>query len=138
MDAVVQEEISGCGIAACAALAGITYAESKARANALGIHAEDPGLWSSTESVRRLARSLGLKLAADERPFTGWESLPDRALLAIKWRLESGKPFWHWTVFVREGAEHYVLDSKKALRHNRRVDFGRIKPKWFIALERAS
>ncbi len=138
MEAVVQEEISGCGIAACAALAGITYAESKAQANALGIHAEDPRLWSSTDSVRRLAGTLGLKLAADERPFEGWGSLPERALLAIKWRVERGQPFWHWVVFVREGQDSYVLDSKKALKHNRRLDFGRIKPKWFIALEKAS
>jgi hypothetical protein len=35
-------------------------------------------------------------------------------------------------VFVREGGDAFVLDSKKALRTNRRTDFGRMKPKWFI------
>jgi len=35
---------------------------------------------------------------------------------------------------VREAGECYVLDSKKALKHNRRQDFGRMKPKWFIAI----
>ena len=138
MDAVVQEEISGCGIAACAALAGISYAASKQQANALGIHAEDPRLWSSTDSVRRLANHLGLQLEPSEQPFGQWQALPDRALLAIKWRLERGQPFWHWVVFVREGQQCYVLDSKKALKHNRRLDFGRIKPKWFIAVRPAS
>ena len=29
-------------------------------------------------------------------------------------------------------ARFYVLDSKKTLRKNRRTDFGRMKPKWFI------
>lgn len=134
MDAVVQEEISGCGIAACAVLAGIAYAESKRHANDLGIHAEDPRLWSHTDSVRRLAERLGLALEAGEQPFERWDALPDRALLAIKWRLERGQPFWHWVVFVREEGQPVVLDSKKALRHNRRTDFGRIKPKWFIAV----
>lgn len=138
MDAVVQEEISGCGIAACAALAGIPYADSKRQANGLGIHAEDPRLWSHTDSVRRLAGGLGLVLDAGEQPFEGWEALPDRALLAIKWRLEGGQPFWHWVVFVREAGQPVVLDSKKALRHNRRTDFGRIKPKWFIAVRASS
>ena len=138
MDAVVQEEISGCGIAACAALAWIPYAESKRLANDLGIHAEDPRLWSHTDSVRRLAHGLGLVLEDGEQPFEGWEALPDRALLAIKWRLERGQPFWHWVVFVREAGEQVVLDSKKALRHNRRIDFGRMKPKWFIAVRPSS
>ncbi len=27
-----------------------------------------------------------------------------------------------------------VLDSKKGLRKNRRTDFGRMKPKWLIAV----
>lgn len=138
MDAVVQEEISGCGIAACAALAGIGYGASKARANALGIYAEDPKLWSYTDSVRRLAGELGLRLGASEQPFTKWDALPDRALLSIKWRLERGQPFWHWVAFVREPDGCYVLDSKKALKTNCRVDFGRMKPKWFIAVEASS
>lgn len=138
MDAVVQEEISGCGIAACAALAGISYGASKARANALGIYAEDPKLWSYTDSVRRLAGDLGLRLGAGEQPFTGWDALPDRALLSIKWRLERDQPFWHWVAFVRESGGCYVLDSKKALKTNLRVDFGRMKPKWFIAVEASS
>lgn len=138
MDAVVQEEISGCGIAACAALAGISYAASKARANALGIYAEDPTLWSRTDSVRRLAGDLGLVLDGSESPFCGWDALPDRALLSIKWRVERGQPLWHWVAFVREAGGCYVLDSKKSLKTNHRVDFGRMKPKWFIAVEAES
>ncbi|MBV0931871.1 hypothetical protein [Marinobacterium weihaiense] len=135
MDAVIQEEVSGCGIAACAALAGVSYAEARARANALGIHAWDQRLWSQTDHVRRLLQAFGIRAASGETPFTDWDALPDRALLAIKWRLENGQPFWHWTVFVRDGGDARVLDSKKALKHNVRRDFYRMKPRWFIAVE---
>jgi ABC-type bacteriocin/lantibiotic exporter with double-glycine peptidase domain len=132
MKPVIQEEISGCGIAACAVLAGITYEEAKASANALGIFASDPTLWSETAHVRRLIRELGVSVSETETPFESWESLPDKALLAIKWRLEEGKPFWHWVVFSREDGVAKVLDSKKTLKSNIRHDFGRMKPKWYI------
>jgi len=135
MNPVIQEEISGCGIAACAALAGITYAQAKETANALGIYAEDTALWSDTEYVRTLLRALGITAASTETPFDTWEHLPDKALLAIKWRMEQGRPFWHWVVFARSEQEAVVLDSKKALKANIRRDFGRIKPKWFIRVD---
>ena len=132
MEVVVQEEVTGCGIAASAALAGLSYTEAKKRANALGIHASDTSLWSDTEYVRTLLRDFGISVSPKETPFESWEQLPDRALLAIKWRIEQGKPFWHWALFVRENGEAKVLDSKKALKSNVRRDFGRIKPKWYI------
>ncbi|CAI8817905.1 MULTISPECIES: hypothetical protein [Pseudomonas] len=134
MDAVIQEQPSGCGIAACAALAQIDYAQARQLANSLGIHAEDPQLWSDATYVRRLLSHLGITANAEQTLFSNWQALPNRALLAIKWRLHNGRPFWHWVVFVREAGECYVLDSKKALKHNRRQDFGRMKPKWFIAI----
>lgn len=132
MQPVIQEEISGCGIAASAVLAGMSYSEAKQKANALGIYAADKALWSETEHVRKLLREFGIDVSPTEKPFSSWERLPDRALLAIKWREEQGKPFWHWVVFVRENGEAKVLDSKKALKSNIRRDFGRIKPKWYI------
>jgi ABC-type bacteriocin/lantibiotic exporter with double-glycine peptidase domain len=130
--AVIQEEISGCGIAAVAALAGVSYGQAKRRANSLGIYARDRSLWSDTDYVRRLLKTYGLHAPSGEPPFRDWATLPDRALLAIKWHRENGRPFWHWVVFVREGDDAYVLDSKKALKQHCRRDFGRIKPKWFI------
>lgn len=132
MKPVIQEETTGCGIAACAALAGVSYAEAKRKANALGIYAEDTALWSETSHVRTLLREFGISASPRETPFESWERLPDKALMAIKWRMEQGRPFWHWVVFVREGGEAKVLDSKKALRSNVRRDFGRIRPRWYI------
>ncbi|MCG8392844.1 MAG: hypothetical protein MI745_07150 [Pseudomonadales bacterium] len=134
MRPVIQEEISGCGIAAVAALAGVSYDQARQQAARLDIFAEDRSLWSDTAYVRRLLSEYGLRAAPDETPFSDWQALPDRALLAIKWHLENGTPFWHWVVFVREGDDAFVLDSKKTLRHNVRRDFGRMKPKWFIAV----
>lgn len=72
--------------------------------------------------------------AAAERPFRGWDRLPDLALLSIKWHLESGTPFWHWVVFARENGHARVFDSKKSLKRHVRTDFGRMNPKWYIAV----
>ncbi|MDX5432368.1 MAG: hypothetical protein LPK20_02195 [Halomonas sp.] len=135
MEPVIQEEISGCGIAASAVIAGVTYAEAKQKANAIGIYAEDTALWSETEYVRKLLREFSISLAPKETPFETWELLPDKALMAIKWRMEKGSPFWHWVVFFRDESGAVVLDSKKALRTNVRRDFGRIRPKWYIAVD---
>jgi len=132
MKPVIQEEITGCGIASSAAIAGLSYKEVKKVANDMGIYAEDQSLWSESQHVRNLLAKFGISTDKEEKPFEGWESLPDCALISTKWHLEDGKPFWHWTVFVRKGAEQYVLDSKKALKNNVRKDFGRIKPKWYI------
>lgn len=132
MKPVIQEEKTGCGIASAAAIGGLSYHRTKKIANDIGIFADDQALWSDTNHVRRLLSKLGIRTAISEQPFTGWEHLPDCALLAIKWHKKSGKQFWHWVVFIRENSESYVLDSKKSLRNNIRKDFGRMKPKWFI------
>jgi ABC-type bacteriocin/lantibiotic exporter with double-glycine peptidase domain len=137
MKPVIQLEPTGCGIASVAVLAGVSYSRAKAVAASLGIHAGDEALWSQTAHVRQLLRHFGLKAGANELPFRSWDELPERALLAVKWHLEKGQPFWHWVVFVREDGRASVLDSKKSLRQHVRTDFGRIKPKWYIPVTRA-
>lgn len=129
---VVQEELTGCGIASAAAIAGLSYKQAKDVANQMGIFADDSQLWSDPQHVRNLLSKFGIKAGKDELPFQSWSSLPDCALLATKWHLEAGKPYWHWAVFVRSDNNQYVLDSKKSLKNNKRTDFGRIKPKWYI------
>ncbi|QHS10345.1 hypothetical protein [Sinimarinibacterium sp. NLF-5-8] len=137
MKPVLQEEITGCGIASVAALVGVTYKQAQAAANSLGIFAEDQQLWSETHHVRTLLRHFGLSAASSESPFQAWELLPPVALLSTKWHLERGRPYWHWAVFWRSPQGAVVLDSKKALRSNIRTDFWRIKPKWFIEVHGA-
>ncbi|GMV48599.1 MAG: hypothetical protein NBKEAIPA_03433 [Nitrospirae bacterium] len=133
---VVQEERTGCGIAAVAALAGVPYSRARAVASSLGIFAQDPKLWSETSSVRRLLPAFGLRAAGTRRPFRSWAGLPDCALLAIKWHLECGRPFWHWVVFVRENDRSYVVDSTPTLKAPLRTDFGRMRPVWFLSVTR--
>lgn len=133
---VIQEEATGCGIAAVAAIAGATYAQARSVANGLGIHANDSTLWSSTASVRRLLAEFGYQSDDAHTPFVGWEELPDLALISLKWHLEKGRPYWHWAVFVRSEDAAYVLDSKKALSTHIRTDFGRMHPKWFLSVRR--
>ena len=108
---VIQEESTGCGIAAVANILGKTYAQMKAIANAMGIYAMDTSLWSDTQYVRRMLASAGVATSADEIPFTSWDALPDLALLSIKHHREGDKDFWHWVGFKRVGGQPVVLDS---------------------------
>ena len=132
MHPVIQEETTGCGIAAVANILGKSYAEMKAIANAMGIHASDTSLWSDTQYVRRLLAHSGVETSAEEIPFSSWETLPDQALLSIKHHQEGGKDYWHWVVFIRLETGACVLDSASYLDENIRTDFSQMQPKWFI------
>lgn len=134
MEALIQEEKTGCGIAASAVIAGVNYQQAKQIANSLGIYAQDKALWSDTAYVRTLLGHFGIKTSAIETPFTSWEALPDRALLSIRWKQISGKPYWHWVVFDRLAGAARVLDSNRRLKSNIRYDFNRMHPKWFIEI----
>ena len=136
MKPVIQQELTGCAIASTAAIAGVSYRKVKTVANGLNIYADDPALWSETHYIRTLLRKFGFKTGKGEAPFKHWQTLPDCALLSIKWHLEQGKPYWHWVVFARENGREYVLDSNRNLKNNIRNDFGRMKPRWFIAVSR--
>ncbi len=135
MKPVVQQELTGCGIASVAALAGVSYATAKRVANHMGIVAEDPRLWSETTYVRRLLRRHRLRASPGETPFVSWSALPHRALLAIKWHRVKGRAFWHWVVYVRDSSGASVLDSSQNLKRHVRKDFWRMKPKWFLEIQ---
>ncbi|HCB41805.1 MAG TPA: hypothetical protein DHW73_09350 [Pseudomonas sp.] len=134
---VIQEQTTGCGIASAAVLLGCSYAQMKATANAMGIFAEDTALWSDTQYVRRLLATGNLVVSATEEPFVSWQALPDLALLAIKHHWEGDRPFWHWVVFERAGADMRVLDSASYLPANVRTDFAVMQPAWFIEVSAA-
>ena len=131
-NSVVQEEMTGCGIAAAANIAGVTYSDMKAIANSLGIFADDESLWSSTEYVRSLLAHSNISVSPNETPFESWESLPDLALLSIKHHIENGKKYWHWVVFNRKDQKMVVLDSASYLDSNVRTDFHKMQPQWYI------
>lgn len=129
---IIQEEPTGCGIAAVANILGKSYAEMKSIANGMGIYAEDESLWSDTNYVRKLLASAGVNCSPTETPFESWQQLPDLALLAIKHHQKNSKNFWHWVVFKRANGEPVVLDSASYLPANIRTDFSDMQPKWFI------
>lgn len=138
MELVIQEEVTGCGIACIAALSGLSYQEAKALANGLGISSEDSELWSDTRHVRDLLRHLDIPVSSQEVPFSSWEELPKPALIATKWHIENGRPSWHWAIFWRGPNGPVVFDPKKSLTRHTRIDFWRIKPQWFIEVRPGS
>ncbi|RPH77450.1 MAG: hypothetical protein EHM80_12505, partial [Nitrospiraceae bacterium] len=117
-----------------AALAGVSYRQAQRVANRIGIFADDPRLWSETGYVCRLLKEYEIRSVNTEVPFTSWGNLPDLALLAVKWHKEGDRAFWHWVVFWRGPCGPVVLDSNRTLRRHVRIDFGRMKPKWFIPI----
>lgn len=135
LESVVQEETTGCGIASVANILGQSYSEMKAIANAMGIYASDKSLWSDTQYVRRMLSSAGVETSKGEVPFASWDTLPDLALLSIKYHQEEGQNFWHWVVFKRVDGQPFVLDSASYLPSNIREDFHAMQPKWFIEVK---
>ena len=135
IEPVIQEEVSGCGISCVATLAQKTYKEVKTIANENGIFAEDERLWSETNYVRTLLKKFNIKAETCETKFSSWEELPNLALLSIKYRIENGRPFWHWVVFKRENGQNIVIDPAAYLEENKRTDFENMNPEWFIKIE---
>ena len=133
MTPVIQQERTGCGIAAVAAIAGVSYREANRVAASLGISAKDDRLWSDTVMVRLLLARYG-RQAHRPQSFRSWNALPDCALLAIKWRRRNRRAFWHWVVFVREKGRGCVLDSRPGLKTPLRRDFGRMQPQWYLEI----
>ena len=134
MNPVIQEDVTGCGIASVAALAGVTYQQAKAIATRLGIQVSDSRLWSDTAFVRTLLKHFSIETEPQEHPFRSWKTLPPLALLAIKWHRRGKQAFWHWVIFHRGTGGQVVLDPKPSLKKNVRTDFGRMKPKWFLTI----
>jgi ABC-type bacteriocin/lantibiotic exporter with double-glycine peptidase domain len=135
METIIQKDKTGCGVACVAMIAGKTYEEVKLKANSLGIFTEDKKLWSETTYVRKLLKEYQISFSKTEEPFSEWAALPDIALLSIKYRIEHGKPFWHWTVFERKNGNDIVRDPAAYLDENERTDFESINPKWFIKIQ---
>ena len=134
MKTVVQQDTTGCGLACVAMLAEEGYETVKKKACELGINTDDEKLWSDTNYVRTLLHEYSIRVSEDEKEFLGWSALPDLALLSIKYRVENGKPLWHWTVFKRQDGKGVVYDPAAYLEINEREDFADIQPKWFIEI----
>ena len=130
MKIVIQEDEAGCGFAVVAMISGNSYSIIRELASGLGIYATDEKLYSSTTYVRALASELGIGLSKNKIDFTGWDSLPDVALLATKYTVEDCRQQWHWSVY--DGVAKQVLDPASYLEKNNRTDFENINVEWYI------
>jgi len=74
MKVVLQDEISGCGLAVVATVSGKHYDEVKQYANSIGIYAEDKKLYSGTAYVRNLLKHYGVKCSNIENHFESWDN----------------------------------------------------------------
>ena len=135
MKPVIQKDQTGCGLACVATVSGVSYQEVKKVAAQLGIEVQDSRLWSDTKYVRTLLKHFSIATSPHTQLFRSWDALPPLALLAIKWHTIKGRAFWHWVVFWRGSKGPVVLDPQPSLRRNIRTDFGRMKPKWFLAID---
>ena len=73
MKPIIQEDLTGCGIAISATIVGISYHDAKRTANKMGIYTDDQSLWSNTIYVRRLLSKLGVSIGDRELPFHDWD-----------------------------------------------------------------
>lgn len=133
--AVLQEDLTGCGIACVASLANVSYQQVKSVALILGISVGDSRLWSDTAFVRILLNHYGIQSLPGESPFRSWQALPPLALLATKWHRKNNQACWHWVIYWKRRDGPVVLDPKFTLRNHVRTDFGRIKPRWSITVQ---
>lgn len=78
--------------------------------------------YTRSHHLNRLLENLGCT-AGRSRAVRKWESLPDLAIAAIN--PDSENYCWHWVVFVRDGEDAYVLDSRS--KRERRTDFARVR-----------
>jgi hypothetical protein len=130
MNIVLQEEPTGCGFACVAMVAERSYEQVKQLANEQDIYASDEILYTTTNYVRQLLKDLNVGIGREEVPFTNWNDMPDKALLATRYRIENGTPRWHWCVYSSNPSK--VFDPASYLEENERKDFDAIKVHWYI------
>lgn len=127
---VKQDDRTGCGIACIAIITGESYERIRSLAINELRFSEDGPFYTQVSHLKILASKFGIELPQRIRKFKNWESLPDVAIVAINYCKESHT--WHWVVYRREKDSQYVIDPKKSVKSNKRTDFGRMKPKWFL------
>lgn len=132
MQRIIQIDSTGCGLACVAMLAGRSYEQVKRNSIRLGILEESGPFYTVAKNLRELLRSYNISCDSGGK-IRKWESLPDKAILAINHQEKSNS--WHWVVFVRESKEEfYILDPRRAVKSERRTDFGRMQLRSYIAV----
>lgn len=133
MKRIIQEDSTGCGLACIAMLANKTYKTVRKVAERLEIKNQDK-FYTGTKDLRELSQYFGIDIGFKRVKFNSYKSLPNIAILAINYREKSEN--WHWVVYYRTDNDEYVLDPKKTIKTDRRKDFSRITPKWYIKVNK--
>jgi ABC-type bacteriocin/lantibiotic exporter with double-glycine peptidase domain len=131
MKRIIQEDKTGCGLACIAMIAkNVTYSSVKKRAvNKYGF---DPNgvLYTQTNHLRELLEEYGVVIGKRKVPFKDWKRLPKLSILGINHKENTNT--WHWVIYRRTKEGAFVLDPKEIIKAEKRVDFGRMNPKWYI------
>lgn len=109
---VIQKGTTDCGLACIAMLSEIEDETVRSRAIELGLK-KDGKFYTYTCDLVSLGSEFGLMIDPQEREFESFDSLTDKAILAINYN--EGKGTWHWVVFHRTPDEKYVLDPRGKL-----------------------
>lgn len=132
MKRVKQGNASGCGLACVAMLANKKYEEIRELAKEILNFNNDHDLYTDTTHLRKLLLSFGIVTSSKKVPFTEWGKLPKKAILGINHDMKTDK--WHWVVYQRDDRGASVLDPKVTIKTDRRTDFSRMRPKWYISI----
>ena len=133
MRRVLQQDPSGCGLACVSMLRNVSYSKVKKVALTLPNFDASSTFYTEAKDLRVLLRHLGVSCAKRLVSFSSWERLPECCILAVSFREADWT--WHWVVFRRNGADAYVLDPRPSVKANRRRDFGRLRPRWYLKVE---
>ena len=157
-----QQNKFGCGLACVAMIAGTPYREIREVFRELN---GDPEFMfvprpnhnmvvknygTNVTNLQQILDLYNIRANKSETKFTGWDNLPDVAILAVNFRKElvggEKKECWHWVVWNREldcvlDPFPYATDiyqAKKAKRRSRnlpsniRTDYKRMRPISYI------
>lgn len=136
MRRVVQQDRTGCGLACIAILAQTEYSNVKETALSLFNLEPNDEFYTSAHELQKLGQEYNLNVGGKRRVFKGFKALPDLAILAINYREKEDT--WHWVVYCRDEDSEFVIDPKKAVKAERRKDFGRLakSARWFMEVTR--
>lgn len=126
---IIQEDVTGCGIACAAMLAGISYSRAKTIALRLGIVGQKPSYYTNASDISKLLRELGLA-PSKGRKLSKWSSLRILSVVGVNFSETTGN--WHWVVYVPSTAGGHVLDPRATVKTRLRTDWARLRPRSYI------
>jgi ABC-type bacteriocin/lantibiotic exporter with double-glycine peptidase domain len=132
MKRIKQDHPSGCGLACVAMIAGRKYSEIREHAREILDFNNNHDLYTDASHLRKLLSKFKIHTSLKKIPFATWEKLPEKAILGINHNITVNK--WHWVVYTKDHLGAYVLDPKITIKSERRTDFNKMKPKWYITI----